>query len=101
MDARTDIFFRSPVPIAQQDGVNNESGFSLAEKQIANRLPHQVAPSEGDKDRYRVDGFADVRDGVGDRNGAKNLRYIVVPFLSEADLERRRELTAIVEQVHV
>ena len=48
-----DVVFRRPVPIAQQYGINDESGLSVTEKQIVDRLPDQVAPSEDDKDRYR------------------------------------------------
>src|SRR5512140_2971578 len=52
---RPDVVLRSPLPIAEQDGVNHEAGLAFAEEEVAERLGHEVLPGEAEEDADGVD----------------------------------------------
>src|SRR5262249_9183671 len=71
----------------------------FAEEEIADRLTHQPSSRQADEDGNRVDALADEGDGVRDRNRAVDFGGIVITFLPQPHLERRRKLAAVVEQI--
>ena len=90
------VLLGRPVPVAQQDRVDHQTGLALPEQEVSDGLRHQVTPGEADEDRYWVNRLADEGDGVGDGNGPKDLRDVVALLLSKAYLKRCGELTAVV-----
>jgi len=85
-------------PTTNKDGIEHQASFSFTPDQIGQRLPHQVAMRQSQYEAHWIEQFAQVRDGVGDRDRAADLDYIVVRFLSNPDPQTCQKVAAVVQQ---
>jgi len=93
------VFFRGPIPIAEQDFVDHQARLAFAKQQISDRLRHQITTCKPDEYRDGVNDFAQVGNRVRDRNRTVDLCHVVVSLLGDGQLKRRGENAAVVEKV--
>src|SRR5262245_38924806 len=99
VDARAHILLGGGLPVANEDGIDHETGLAFTEEQVAKSLAHLVPSAEAEEDADGIGHLAEVGEGVGDSDGPVDLRHIVTPFPSHLHLERGHALAPVVEQV--
>jgi hypothetical protein len=78
-----DILFGCPIPIAQQDFINHQAYLAFTKDEVSRRLSHQVLPRQTKEQTDWIDQLAEVRDRVGDCNGAGKFHYKIFAFAAD------------------
>src|SRR6266516_6156568 len=100
-DEGADVLFRSPFPVTQKYGVDQEYRFAFPPQYIFQRLGHEILTGQSKKNADGVDELAAISDRIGNGNGSGNLNDKIAVFFAHVNLDRGKELAPVVEQFHM